>query len=254
MEPIAQSKPSTQRILVLSPHLVEWVAELGALDAVVAVIEGSDYPEKAKQIPVLGRHGFLSAQRLLSYEPTLVVAWEGGNRPELLHALRQFDVPIVAVRSRDLAEIPQEMEQVAQALGRAQAGAQLAQRFAERLQEMRLMYQESKKVSVFYEMSHTPMMTWSGEGLLQQILNVCGAQNVFQDVSLPYFQVGMKQVLERHPDVIVQPVGSRTEPFDWSSVTQEISMLRLDADQLHRPTMRLLDGIEQLCQGVARVR
>tara|TARA_B100001094_G_scaffold127846_1_gene123861 strand:- start:1643 stop:2455 length:813 start_codon:yes stop_codon:yes gene_type:complete len=256
----ALAHQSELRIVTLSPHLVEWVASLGALDKVVATVERSDYPKQALSIPVVGRHGSISSERILSFRPTLVLAWEGGNRAQLLAALNKAGVRVVSVPSRDLDALSSEIEQVGIAIGRPEQGRVLGQKFNQRVRALRHRYKQAKPVSVLYEMWSQPLMTVAHESMIQQMLELCGARNIFADVALDYFQVSIAQVLERNPQMIIQPQsGADYAAYPWHKFPQlqavrHQHILSISPDLLHRPTVRFLSGLEHVCGEIDRVR
>ena len=66
-----------QRIITLSPHLTEIVFDLG-LGARSLVSKFSNVPPSAKSLPRVGDAFQLNVEAIVSLNPTLILAWEGG--------------------------------------------------------------------------------------------------------------------------------------------------------------------------------
>ena len=52
---------AAERVVSLAPSLSEIVAELGAADVLVGVLDGGDRPAALAQVPSVGRYGQLAA-------------------------------------------------------------------------------------------------------------------------------------------------------------------------------------------------
>ncbi len=98
--------------------------------------------------------------------------------------------------------------------------------------------------------------------LTSQALRLCGAENIFADATAAYPQVSSEALLQRQPDLIVQPV-STTEPRHLTDYTKRFASLKAvqlqqraqpNADLLHRATIRTLDGVAELCQLIDQSR
>ncbi|MGY2367197.1 ABC transporter substrate-binding protein, partial [Pseudomonas azotoformans] len=68
---------AAERVVSLAPSLTEIVAELGAADVLVGVLDGGDRPAALAQVPSVGRYGQLDMERLLSLKPDLILLWPG---------------------------------------------------------------------------------------------------------------------------------------------------------------------------------
>lgn len=244
-----------QRLVVLSPHLVEWLYDFGVGDRIVAAAEGADYPKQAQSIPSLGRHGHMSVEHILSLKPDLVLAWKRGNRPQLLSRLRHLNIPVELVDSTKVADIPEEMIRVGKAVGSLSQSLKSAKRFEQTIQTLKRQYRQKERIGVFYQLSSKPLATVAQGSWPEQLLMLCGAKNIFDDVLLPYFHVSAERVMQRNPSMIVLPQSKysiQSNP-QWHSFYQD-RLVRIDADLLHRPTMRLLSGVTQLCLEIDRIR
>ena len=74
---------SAERVVSLAPSLSEIVAELGAADVLVGVLDGGERPAALAHVASVGHYGQLDMERLLSLKPDLILLWPGSVGPAL---------------------------------------------------------------------------------------------------------------------------------------------------------------------------
>ncbi|MEL7213157.1 MAG: hemin ABC transporter substrate-binding protein [Pseudomonadota bacterium] len=85
------------RVLTLGGAVTEIVYALGEEDRLVARDTTSTYPAEATELEDVGYMRALSAEGVLSVDPTLIVSEEGAGPPETIDLLREAAVPFVTV-------------------------------------------------------------------------------------------------------------------------------------------------------------
>jgi iron complex transport system substrate-binding protein len=103
------------RIITMAPNLTEIVFALGAGDRLVAVSEYSDYPKEASALPHTG--GFINPdiERVLAYQPDLVILRDYSTRLE--RKLIAFGISVLRVRDESIADILETIRAIGDALG-----------------------------------------------------------------------------------------------------------------------------------------
>ncbi len=117
-------------------------------------------------------------------------------------------------------------------------------------------------VRVFYQIWNAPLYTVGGRHLVSEAIRVCGGENVFASLTLPAPGVSVEAVLAARPDAIIAGGDRGARPAwldDWKHwpmipAVAKGSLFVVDADLLHRPGPRFVDGVEQLCAAVAEAR
>ncbi|QSX31926.1 cobalamin-binding protein [Shewanella cyperi] len=249
-----------QRIIALSPHAVELLFAIGAGDRIVATTDYADYPEAAKQIPRIGGYYGIQLERVLELKPDLIVTWSGGNRAEDIARLEELGLPLFASEPKALADVADELEALGRLTGlEAKATAQAA-RYRDRLEQLRLDNKDKAKVKVFYQLWSEPLMTVASGSWVAQILEVCGADNVFANAKGEYPQVSLEAVLQTAPEVIIQTGDAgNVQLLDWSRwpevpAVAKDRIYQLNADLLHRAGPRTIEGIAQVCTTLDQAR
>ncbi|HET9027645.1 MAG TPA: ABC transporter substrate-binding protein [Trueperaceae bacterium] len=118
---------AAQRIVSLAGEATEIVYALGAEDMLVAVDATSNYPAAANDLPNVGYYGRLSAEALMSFEPTLVLANNQAGPPEVLDQLEAAGVQVVHLGSEPSLNTPVEnIKLIADLVGASDRGSELA--------------------------------------------------------------------------------------------------------------------------------
>ncbi|OZA24960.1 MAG: cobalamin-binding protein [Hydrogenophilales bacterium 17-61-9] len=244
-----------QRIISLTPHLTELLFAVGAGSQVVGVDSASDYPQAVLALPRVGGYSRINFERILALKPDLVIAWVGGNRAADIHGLRKMGVPVLQTQATRLEDVARLLRLLGLASGHAQAGKEAARTFSTRLAALHLPTSRQPPVSVFYQVWDRPLMTVGGAHWISDALSLCGARNVFADLRGLSPVVSREAVLQRAPALIVGGNDAPDLRRLWQSfaslpAVKNNAFVSVDADLLHRPTPRLIEGVTELCAAI----
>lgn len=248
-----------QRIISLTPHLTELLFAVGAGSQVVGVDSASDYPEAARTLPRVGDYSRIHFERILALKPDLVIVWVGGNRAADIHGLKKMGLPVLHTQATRLDDVARLLRLVGQASGHAEEGDAAARDFSARLAALRVRVARQPPPGVFYQVWDRPLMTVGGTHWISDALALCGVRNVFADLRAASSVVSREAVLRRAPALIVggsDAPGLRRpwQRFASLPAVKKDAFVQVDADLLHRPTPRLIEGVAELCAAVAPYR
>lgn len=251
-----------RRIVSLSPHATELLFAAGAGAYVVGTVEFSDYPAEARTIPRVGSYTAIDLERIVALKPDLVVGWYSGNGNGTLERIRRLGLTVYATEPRRFEDVLQSIEALGTLAGTAaQANTTVAQ-LRERLARLRTAYANSTLLTVFYEVWHQPLMTVGGSHLVTHVIETCGGRNVFTALEPLAPTLDVEAVLAADPEVILASGMDEARP-EWLDEWRRWPQLRavregnlffIPPDLLQRPTPRLLDGAERLCEALESVR
>ena len=254
-----QSRKIPQRIISLSPHLTELVYALNAQDRLVAVSDYSDYPKEASKLPSVASFQGVNFEQVVRLKPDLILAWQGGNKPQDLERLKSLGFTIFYSTPKTLADISEEVKTLGELLGNKRLGEALSLKFDKKLDRLQTTYQTGKKIKVFYYLWPKPLMTIGQSAWGNELLNVCGASNIFDDAINDYPEVPMESVVRRKPAMIIavnkeskQQIVEFWQPWLPLLERNEDDIKQANPDLLHRFTPRLLDGLSILCEKINR--
>ncbi|WP_161787605.1 heme/hemin ABC transporter substrate-binding protein [Pseudohaliea rubra] len=122
----SQPAPDPSRIAVAGGSLAEILYALGEEARIVAVDRTATYPVAARELPQIGYVRNLSAEGLLSLQPTLVLGEHDMGPPAVVDQLSALGLDLLVVPERFDAEgVAAKIRCVAAAVGRAAAGEAL---------------------------------------------------------------------------------------------------------------------------------
>ena len=242
-----------KRIVTLAPFLTELAFSAGAGDRVVGVSMHSDYPPRARALPQVAGAAGLAIERLLALAPDLVLAWRDSIRPEDIGRLEGFGVAVFVAQARSLDDVPRLLE----AIGRL-AGLDVAapvREYRGGIERLRAAHATGAPRRVFLEIWHRPLTTIAGPHWINEALGVCGAANAFEDLAGVAPEVSWEELYARDPAVIVGAGSAASaEEFraNWRpraalAAVRRGRLVFIPADAIQRPTLRLAEGVRQLC-------
>ncbi len=249
-----------RRIVSLAPHATEMLFAAGAGPYIVGVAEFSDFPPEAKRIPSVGSGVSLDLERIIQLKPDLVVGWNNGNAATQLKKLEPLGIPIYKSEPYDFEAIARSIERLAHLAGTNTAGRAAAETFRARLKHLQDTYQQRRRITVFYQIWRSPLMTLNGSHLVSSALRLCGGENIFADLPQLAPTVSVEAVLKANPETIIASTGEQDDLFaPWHrfpalKAVARGNLIAIDGNLLNRSGPRVLDGTEALCKQLDVVR
>ena len=213
-----------KRVVSLVPSDTLSVAALGCADALVGCTDFCELPaDVVSRLPRVGGTKNPRLDDVASLEPDLVLANQEENTRGDLEALAQRGIVVYVAFPRRVADGLSHLARLARILGVA-AGADARELLARGYDEHRAAEDSRKRsrpVRAFCPIWMTPLMTIHGATFISDMLDLCGAQNVFADRTrryplaadvgnappLPAEEVGQRDV--RYPRVTLDEVIAR---------------------------------------------
>jgi len=240
-----------QRIVSLSPHLTEMLFELGAGDLIVGTVSHADFPARAQRIPRVGDAFSVNVEAVVELAPDLIIAWQTGGANRALQKLKSLGYPIYINEAPSLESIAASARKIARLVGQERRGGELADEFLTRLAGLR---QRPDRARVFFQISDENLYTVNRTHLIGQALSLCGGANIFAEVSTQVPLVSQESVLSANPAVIfyTRLPGDRDGVWvgRWSSMLVDARLIAIDPNVISRPSLRMLDGVELICNGI----
>ena len=254
---LALPAAAVERVVTLAPSLTEIMLELDAGELLVGLLDGGERPAAVAQLPSVGRYGQLELESVLKLQPDLVLLWPDSISRAQRQQLERIGIPLLIVEPRKLADLAENFVEIGARIGRLDKGRALQQQFNNGLASLRQRYQREQPLRLFYQVWDMPLYTIGGEQIISDALRICGAENVFAELSLPAPQVSVEAVLQANPEVILASVQEQLDAWRiWPGVAAvERKQLWLVPDAgLERPSFQMLGAVEKLCQQLQRAR
>lgn len=254
-------KPAA-RIVALTPHAVELVYSAGAQQALVGVVDYSDYPEDAKKIPNVGGYAGFNIEAIFALKPDVILYWPEGNPVREIERLRKLKLPLFAINTNSFDDIARNLIQIGELTGRQAQSKKTAQDFLQKVAQLKKANAHKKTVRVFYQVWHEPILTQNKNSFISKLLELCGGENIFADLPMTSPQISVEAVLAANPEVILGSGVGGTRPQwldDWQrypslQAVKKQQIFHTHSDWMHRPTVRLLLGAQEVCGLLDKVR
>ncbi|MEP1472899.1 MAG: cobalamin-binding protein [Halieaceae bacterium] len=251
-----------QRVITLAPHLVENLYSAGGGGRIVGTVSFSNYPEEAKTLPLIGSFNAFSLERILALQPDLILMWGSGNGLQALEQLQQLGLPVYVDELRTLEDMYQSIRNLGVLTGFTETAEREASRLESGFEQLRARHRDLEPLGVFYQIWHEPLQTLNGDHLINEVIKLCGGNNIFADAVSLAPKVNLESILDRGPEVIIASGMSEARPAwlkNWENYPQltavrNNALFAIDPDQIQRPTARLLTGTTELCAQLDSVR
>ena len=249
-----------RRIVSLAPHATELIYEVGAGGALAAVSDASDYPEGALTLPHIGGYAGLDLERIVALRPDLVVAWSSGNSQAQIEALRHAGLTVFESDPHNIEEIASSLERFGTLTGHQRLGVARARELRRAMAALAEKERGKPHVTVFYEVWDQPLYTLGAPHLVTQLMQVCGASNLFGDINALAPEVSPEAVVARKPDLIVtEPNQLEALRAAWrarglADAATSHHVVAINPDWLIRATSRIVLGTSALCNAVDQRR
>ncbi|HTW37935.1 MAG TPA: helical backbone metal receptor [Steroidobacteraceae bacterium] len=250
------------RIASLAPSTTAMLFAAGAGAEVIATTAYSVEPPAARRITRIGDAHALDLERLVGLHPDVVVAWPDGENPAETARIARLGIPIYREQVRRLADLSASIRRLGELAGTREAAARAARAVDARLGALEDRYARARPLSVLLQIWGRPLYTIGSTQPMSDALRICGARNVFGDLSDPAPAIATEAVIARNPDLIIA-VGARREVDAWLEAWKRFPELRavraghliaFDDQRLTRLGPGMLDATEALCARIAQAR
>lgn len=198
-----------QRIITLHSAITETVYALGLGSSMVATDVTSVSPKAAADLPRVSKNRSVSAEGLLAFKPTVVLAMEGEVPPAVAQHLRKSGIRFVPLRQEySLKGASKFIQDIADALDVSAMGKTVVERTKISLERTLDMVREETKGRqvpkvLFIYARGTGTMSVAGKGSsLDAIISLAGGKNAVQEFTdfKPYTTEALVQA---NPDIIL---------------------------------------------------
>lgn len=251
-----------QRFISLAPNITEIIYAAGAGSDLVGASDFSNFPPKARQLPRVASYTGIDLERILRLKPTRVFYWQAGNGQAQVNQLKQLGITTQAIKIQNFQDVIQAIQSVGQKAGTNEHANRKAAQLMAQYQRLKKQYQQKQPVSVFYQVSASPLLTISQDSYINHLIQKCGGRNIIHKTVGGAPEVNIPVLLQRQPQAIIIGKSSH-DPTDYHQFWQQWHQLKavrnkhvftINADWINRPGPRLVRGMKRLCQVIDTVR
>ena len=250
------------RIVSLAPGTTAMLYAAGAGGCLVGTIAHSKEPAEAAAVPVIGDAETLDFEQLLALRPAVVVVAIDVVQRVRIDRIRALGIPVYQVHVTSLAQMPESLGRLGELAGTATTARAAAAKLGAELDALGARYRGRGPLRVLYQIWDRPIYTIGGRHIISDALRVCGATNVFADLSTAAPAVTREAALLRDPELIIisAPPSSANEWLaEWRrfpSVTavRNSQLLAYSDERMDRMGPSVIAATASLCELIDRAR
>lgn len=248
---ISFAEPAKPRIISLTPSLTDMVIELGGEELLVGVSDYDKQLHNLQSVDTVGNLNSFSMEKIISLQPDLILVWPSSIKPSQQQQLESLGYKIVKSNPTTLDNLAIQFTTLGKIIGKEEQGKTLTKQAQAQLAELRQRYQRTPPLTVFYQVWDKPMYTIGKDQIIGDALKVCGAENIFADLTLPAPQVSVESVLARNPQVIIVNKQALLAPWQaWPQLAavKNNKLITFDNPNIARPSFGMFAATKILCQ------
>lgn len=248
-------------IISLSPTATEMLAEIGALNQVVAVDDQSDFPPG---VPVTDLSGFSpNIEAIASYEPDLVVV--SADIDGLVGALESLEIPVLLLPpANSFDDVFSQIEQLGSAAGHLAKSEELVGSMRAEIDELASSYERPAEPATYYHELDPGLFSVTSATFIGSVYSLFGLENI-ADAADPdgfgYPQLSAEYILSSDPDFIfladTGPGGQSAEVVaarpGWAELTAVTNgrVIELNDDVASRWGPRVVEFVRAVADALA---
>ncbi len=245
-----------EKIASGAPSITEIVYAVGAQDKLVGVTEHCNYPEEAKQKEIIGGYTGPNVEKIIELGVDLFITDTIAD--DVKQTLNDAGITVVVMTAKNYNDIYNKIASIGEMLDAKQAAENLIDDMKGRQEAALNAISGLKGKKVFHEVWHDPLMT-SGPGtFIDEIIKMCGGENIASDAESPYPEFSVEKLIERNPEVYltaddgfktVDDIKARTG-YDQIDAVKNERIYFLDADVISRPGPRIVEALELIAEAM----
>lgn len=249
------------RIISLSPHLTEIVFALQQQQNLVAVSDYSDYPYPqgcidsrcVHTVPSVASYQGANIADIIRLEPSIVLAWEGGNKAQDIARLEQLGYVIFRSSPANINDLMNEISDIGKLLNASTRSQTIVSEMQQQLKNLETQFKRNTTRALYY-MNQQPLSGIGNDTWLNSLLSLCGISNIYQDLPTPYAQLSIADIIRKAPALVIAATHQDINVSKGFWRTHEAvfapKIVQVNPDALHRFTPRVLPELAKLCKKV----
>ncbi|MBN1632682.1 MAG: ABC transporter substrate-binding protein [Ignavibacteria bacterium] len=250
-----QKKP--EKIISLAPNITEAIFSIGADSLLIGVTSYCNYPVEAKTKTVIGGMLDPNIEIITSLKPDLILLTVEGNSQASYQALMNAGFKIFITNPRDLSGIKKMLRD----FGKICRKENNSQSVINKIDSSEKSFLEitdkiNPKPEALILVSINPLITVNKTTYINQVINLSGFKNIYEDEPMPYPTINYEDVILKNPDYVILTSELTDEKGNYlkelgkylntTNAFRNNKIISVNADLISRPGPRIIQAIESL--------
>ncbi len=258
-------KPA-ERIVALSAADCEFLFAIGAGDKLVGRGEYCDYPAEVFAVPSVQSGYDTNIEQIIALDPDVLLMSTMAQTEEQIAQLEAAGIAVVVSDAQDIEGVYTALRMIGQLMGKQAKAEEVIQGMKNDLAALKQQAAAAKAAKglsedekIYFEVSPLQWGLWTaGSGtFMNEVAELLGLKNIFDDLAA-WAQISEEQVIERDPDYIITitmyfgegdtpeaEIASRPG-WEYIDAVTNNKILRMENNELARPTPRIVDGAKMV--------
>jgi iron complex transport system substrate-binding protein len=239
-----------RRVASLDPTTTELLFAIGAGSALVGRTEACDFPAEARAVPSLGGGIPPTVEAVVAARPDLVLLYHAAVNAQPAARLRTLGIPLARLRTDGLDAVPRLTRILGELTGASRGADSVAEVYARNIQRERDASRGTRAtpLPVVIVAWTQPLIVLGAGSYVSEAVELAGARNIFDDISMPSAQVTLEAVVDRAPRAVIAMDASGV-----SSLRPEWPVIRLQESAYNHPGPRMPAAIHALRARLAAI-
>jgi len=204
----SKSDTIPKRIISLAPSITETIFAVGAGQQLVAVTDFCQYPQQVQDLPSIGGYLDPSLSQIVAQQPDLVIMLD--RQQTLNRQLQQLSIRTLLIDNAQLDGIVNGILAIGAASGHQQQAQTLYNQLQRQITHVKQQVADQPRKDTLLAIAHytnseqLELVYIAGQrDFYNDILQLAGGRNVYQDTRLKVPAVSMEGLLRMNPEVII---------------------------------------------------
>jgi iron complex transport system substrate-binding protein len=253
-------KGPPQRIVSVAPSVTEILFALGLGDRVAGVSVYCQFPPEALKKEKIGGYINPSLEKIVALKPDLVIGIAEGDLKSFVDKLAGLKIPVYIANPQNVSEVMTSIQKIGEVTFSSPPARKIASGMKERIQEIQSRVRGRPQFRVLHILNFDPLISAGKGTFVDDLIRLAGGRNLAEKAQGRYPRFSMEEVLAQDPEVILlasmRSQDPMTEQRQWWERWKTVSAVKrnriyvLDSDLIHRPSPRIVDGLEQVARAV----
>jgi iron complex transport system substrate-binding protein len=249
---------SSPRYISLAPSTTEILFALGLDEEIVGVSQYCNYPPQALTKEKVGSFSQPNIEKIISLKPDIIFS-TGLEQAPIVNELRRLKFNVYVGDPATIEQLLNSISEIGKIVRREEAAAELIKKMKNDIGQVTIkakLIPNDKKVKVFVEIWHEPMMTAGKGSFIDEMISLAGGINVAHDTIRPFSNFSAEKVIALNPQIIILAYMDKELPlnllegrFGWKdieAVREKRVFNDINPDLLLRPGPRITEGLKEL--------
>ncbi len=242
------------RFASLSPSITEIFYEIGSEDSLIGVVTPDNHPQDALKKEIVGSFNYLNFEKIYALKIEECLTIEGMQSNEDISRLKKMNVRVTIYKVENLEEMYKMILDIGEKTGKSEVAKKEIDIFKEKIEIL------SRKIKKFkngiFVAGLDPLVLVGRGSYLNDVMRKGGVLNVFENNPPSYFSPPLEFIIGKDIEIIIVLKGE-IEEKKISTFTRtlkpffkNLKIIKVDADCVARPSLKLIEAIDEIHQGV----